>query len=805
MKEADMKVDKKSMAFLDEADARSGTAHHEAISMPDAASVIPESLPNVLGQTQYIDDIPRPAGCLQAAVRLSDSAHARILAIHTEEALSLDPSVRVILAKDIPGTNQIGFNKPDEPLLPEEEWEYWGQPIAIVVAKTRSLARKAAGLLRVESEELPAVIDPREAAAKSDFIFPPRTIACGNVEEAFAKCAYVVEGRVDSSGQEHVYLETQGAIAQVIDGRRMHVISSTQGPTGVQRAVAQVLGLPMNMVEVEARRLGGAFGGKEDQAANWASMAAVASWVCGKPVELYLNRKDDMRATGKRHPYTTDFRIGADADGKLLAFEADYYQNSGPTCDLSAAILARTLLHATGAYQIPNVRVTGYMCHTNLPSFTAFRGFGAPQAFFVIEAAMDALAQKMGTEVVELKRRNLFREGDRTYYGMTLERVRASESVERLFAKVDYPALSQRIKTFNATHRLQKKGLGFIPVAFGISFTKLQMNQAGALVHVYTDGSVIVSTGAIEMGQQVARKIALVTARTLGVPVSYVTVQRTTTLTVANTVPTAASTGADLNGMAAKIACQEIRGRLVQKAADLLKAAPEKIDIREGIILCDGKPASLTWKQLVEAMHAARQDLSAHGFYATPFLEYDMKAERGRPFAYHVYGAALVEATVDILRGTSTLDSVSIVHDIGDSIDPAVDRGQIEGALAQGLGWSLLEDLRFGPDGKPLSDTLSTYKVPDVTFMPENIDIEFLPPIENPTAPYNSKAVGEPPLQYGIAGYFAVLDAIRAAIGKPIVYYNLPLIPEKISDLLAEMGSDPLEPAGKRDTALQAH
>jgi xanthine dehydrogenase large subunit len=287
------------------------------------------------------------------------------------------------------------------------------------------------------------------------------------------------------------------------------------------------------------------------------------------------------------------------------------------------------------------------------------------------------------------------------------------------------------------------------------------------------------------MGQQVARKIALIVARTLGIPVSQVSVQRTTTLTVANTVPTAASTGSDLNGMAAKIACQEIRGRLIKKAAELLNAPSEEIDIREGQILRHGSPSMLTWSSLIEAMHAARQDLSAHGFYATPFLEYDMRAERGRPFAYHVYGSALVEATVDLLRGTYSLDSVSIVHDIGESIDPSADRGQIEGALAQGLGWSLLEDLRFGEDGRLLSDTLSTYKVPDVSFMPPSIDIEFLPPIENPSTPYNSKAVGEPPLQYGIAGYFAVLSAIRAALGHGVAYYDLPLIPEKISDLLA--------------------
>ncbi|MCX8013907.1 MAG: molybdopterin-dependent oxidoreductase [Rectinema sp.] len=748
-------------------------------------TLIPESLPNVRGQTQYIDDMARPAGCLQAAVRLSESAHARILAIHTEKACALDPSVRIILAKDIPGTNQIGFNKADEPVLPEDEWDYWGQPIALAVAKTRTLARRAAALLEIESELLPVITDPREAASRGDLIFPPRSIARGDVDAAFAQCAWVAEGRVDSGGQEHVYLETQGAIAEVIDGRRVHVISSTQGPTGVQKAVAQALGIPMNMVEVEARRLGGGFGGKEDQAALWASLAAVAAWICEKPVELYLNRKEDMRATGKRHPYSTDFRIGADAEGKLVAFEAVYYQNSGATCDLSPAILARTLLHATGAYQIPNVKVTGYMCRTNLPSFTAFRGFGAPQAFFVIEAAMDALARKIGIDPIELKYRNLYQEGDETYYGMKLERVRAREAFDHLLSRSKYSARKAQIAQFNAEHRLEKKGLGIIPIAFGISFTKLQMNQAGALVHVYTDGSVVVSTGAIEMGQQVARKIALITARTLGIPASLVTVQRTSTLTVANTVPTAASTGADLNGMAAKIACEEIRGRMIAHAAAQLAADAATVDIQDGIVTVNGEKSTLEWKTLVESMHAARKDLSAHGFYATPFLEYDMKRERGRPFAYHVYGAALVEATIDVLRGTSRIDATYIVHDIGDSIDPAVDRGQIEGALAQGLGWALLEDLRFAADGKPLSDTLSTYKVPDISFMPEDLVIDFLSPAENPTTPYNSKAVGEPPLQYGIAGYFAVLEAIRAAGGDNGTRYSLPLIPEKIADLLA--------------------
>jgi xanthine dehydrogenase large subunit len=746
---------------------------------------IAESALNAVGATRYIDDLPEPKDCLQAAVKLSESAHGKIHSINADAALALDPSVIVITARDVPGQNQIGFNKADEPLLPEEEWEYWGQPLALILARTRALARKAASLVEVKGEALPAIFDPREAAAKSDFILPSRTIKFGDPGAAFKTCAFVVEGRVDSGGQEHVYLETQGAYAEIRDGGKVFLISSTQGPTGVQKAVAQALGLSMNFVEVEARRLGGGFGGKEDQAAIWASLTALGAWVSKKPVKLYLNRRDDMRATGKRHPYSSDYKIGADAQGRLVAFEADYYQNSGCTCDLSPAILSRTVLHATGAYKVPNVRVTGNMCRTNLPSFTAFRGFGAPQAFFVIEAAIDALAARMGVEPLELQRKNLYAEGDSTYFGMPLKRVRAGESFEALLEKAKWTKLREEIDAFNAMNSLEKKGAAILPICFGISFTKLPMNQAGALVHVYTDGSVLVSTGAVEMGQQVSRKIALVAAETLGLPLERVSVERTTTLSVANTVPTAASTGSDLNGMAARVACEQILARLMAKAAEMLGAEASAIQIRDGAVAIGGVPTGLDWNSLVLAANEARIDLSAHGFYATPGLFYDMGTERGTPFAYHVYGAACVVARVDLLRATCKLETATIVHDSGHSLDKSVDLGQIEGAFAQGLGWTLLEDLRFGDAGSPLSDTLSTYKLPDASFMPERTDIYFLPDIENPAAPFNSKAVGEPPLQYGIAAYFAVLNALRAAKPDGKTEYSIPFIPEKIEAFLS--------------------
>jgi xanthine dehydrogenase large subunit len=745
---------------------------------------IDESLGHLRGETRYIDDLPEPKDCLHAAVRLSESARGRIRSIDTSSALALGSSVIVLKAGDVPGENQIGFTKADEPVLPEKEWEYWGQPIALVLAETRQLARKAAAALVIDWEELPARTDPRAAAAAGDFILPSRTIVWGDAEKAFEDCAFVVSGRADSGGQEHVYLETQGAYAELRDNGTLFVISSTQSPTGIQRAVAQSQGLPMNKVEVEAHRLGGAFGGKEDQAALWASLAALGARVSKRPVKLYLDRKTDLRATGKRHPYSSDFKIGADKEGHILAFKAEYFQNSGFSCDLSPAILARTLLHATGAYRVPNGKVVGHMCRTNLPSFTAFRGFGAPQAFFVFEAALDALAQAMDLPREKLQRKNLYREGDPSYYGMPMKSVRAEESFDRVMDLVGWDKLKAEIDDFNTSHRLEKKGAALLPVSFGISFTKLPMNQAGALIHVYQDGSVLVSTGAIEMGQQVSRKIGVIVARILGIPLEWIRVERTSTLTVANTVPTAASTGSDLNGMAAKAACEEILGRLKAKAAESLSCKAEAITIDQGKVVKNGRTTALEWKELVEEAHTARIDLSAHGFYATPGLFYDMKTERGTPFAYHVYGTACIVVRLDVLRARCKLEAAYIVHDSGNSLDQKVDLGQIEGAFAQGLGWTLLEDLRFGADGRLLSDSLSTYKLPDISFMPEKLVVDILPGRDNPVAPFNSKAVGEPPLQYGIAAYFALLQALRAAKPEGETRYDIPFIPEKIEAFL---------------------
>jgi xanthine dehydrogenase large subunit len=767
-----------------------------------------ESEFNVSGATRYIDDLGATAGMLYGSPRTSPCARGRLKGLDAKSALALHPSVRVLSAADIPGENQLGGDVRDEPLLAQGEWSYLGQPVVLVLAASPSLARKAASLIELDYEELRPVFDPREAAEAGSFILPSRTMGSGDVASAFARSAVVVEGRVESGGQEHVYLETQGAIAEPREGGRMFVLSGTQSPTGVQRTVARVLGLPMRDVEVETRRLGGGFGGKEEQAGQWAALAALGAARTGKSVKVYLKRREDMDWTGKRHPYSSDYRLGLDAEGRILAFEADYYQNSGASCDLSPAILSRTLFHASSAYRVPNIRVTGHMCRTNLPPFTAFRGFGAPQGVFVIESALDAAARKGGWDPVELRRKNLLAEGDSFFFGQAASDCRASACVDRLLELSRWKELRSGIESFNASHRLEKRGAAILPISFGVSFTKLSMNQGGALVHVYSDGSVSVATGAVEMGQQVARKIQVVAAKAFGISEDLVRVESTRTATVANTYPTAASTGSDINGMAALAACEEIRGRLLGFAARLLGAEKAELRMESGAVVrvcCArrsggadrGGPVGrgratieLGWKELVGKAHLERIDLSAHGFYATPGLVYDDKAERGSPFAYHVYGCAAVAATLDVLRGTYRFDEAWIVHDAGESIDPCVDLGQAEGAFAQGLGWAALEDLRYDmSSGALLSDTLSTYKLPNIRFMPARMEVEFLADAPNPKAVMRSKAIGEPPFLYGIAGYFAVLDALRASrAASPRApspnFYDIPMTPEKALDYI---------------------
>jgi xanthine dehydrogenase large subunit len=734
--------------------------------------------PHTRGESLFVGDLPDPPGLLHAAVLISPIPHGKIVRLDTTPAAEIDGVACVLTAADVPGENQIGGIVQDEPLLAEGEVHFAGQPIVAVVADSPRTARRAAAAIEVEFEKLRGVFDPRQAAAAGSLIVPSRTFSLGDVEKAWASCDVVVEGRAESGGQEHLYLETQGAMVVPQEGKRLRILSSTQAPTAVQRITARVLGLSMNDIEVDVARLGGAFGGKEDQATPWAVIAALAAQHLRRPVRIQLTRIEDMRATGKRHPYSSDFRIGLRKDGTILAYEATYYQNAGAAADLSPAILERSLFHSTGSYSVPNVRVTALSCRTNLPPFTAFRGFGAPQAMFVMESAITRAAEVMGIDRAEIQRRNLLAEGDTFPYGMKAQQGNARRAFAAVERRFDVAQRRKEVDEFNREHRLAKRGLAMMPVCFGISFTSTFLNQAAALVHVYTDGSVSLSTGAVEMGQGVNAKILNVAAHALGIDASRITVETTNTLRVANTSPTAASSGADMNGRATEIACHAIIERLRPVAAELLDVNPKKIAITDGVVTVSGKATQVRWERLVSDAYFKRVSLSAQAHYATPRIHFDRETEKGEPFAYHVYGSAVVEATVDCLRGTYTIDRVGMVHDAGRSLNPVVDMGQLEGGLVQGIGWMTMEELLFA-DGLNLTDTLSTYKIPDILCTPE-IEGHFLEDADNPNAVMHSKAIGEPPFMYGIGAYFALLDAMRAFRPDLETFFHAPMTPERV-------------------------
>ena len=748
-----------------------------------------DSTSHVRGESIYLDDIQLVQGTLYACVFDSPVAHGTLKSIDTSEAEKSEGVFRVITAKDLIGENQIGGIVPDEPLLAEGEVHFQGMPIAIVLAESEELARRAARKIKAEIEPLTPVTDPRVAAANSDLIVPPRKFKLGDTETAFSKCEHYFEGRVDTNGQEHLYIETQGAYAVPTESG-MKVYSSTQGPTAVQRCVARVTGLPMHHVEVDVQRLGGGFGGKEDQANAWAAICAVGTQLTKRPVKYALHRMEDMRMTGKRHPYSSDYKIGLDKDLKIIAYEVTFYQNAGASCDLSPPVLERTLFHCTNSYFIPNVAATAYCCRTNLPPNTAFRGFGGPQGMFMIESAIAHAAEKLGVSSAEIQRKNLIDTGDEFPYGQKAES-EAITSWTQGDAKYDFAALQKEADDFNASSKYFKKGVAIMPVCFGISFTKTPMNQARSLVHVYTDGSVAVSTGAVEMGQGVNTKIAQVAAEMFGLPIEKIKVHTANTLRIANTSPTAASAAADLNGKATQMACETIRERLLEVAKVLVEAeSVGDLSLEDGFVYRNGERTSLEWQLLVMDAHLQRVSLSEHAHYATPGIHFDWETAKGHPFAYHAYGTAIVGVTVDCLRGRYEVDYVKCCHDFGSSMNTSVDYGQVEGGIVQGLGWMTMEELVYDESGKLRSSALSTYKVPDIYSVPKEIAILPLETDRKNLALFNSKAVGEPPLMYGIGAYFAIRNAVGAFRKSPPAtaggtdsvspVFDAPFTPEKV-------------------------
>lgn len=736
---------------------------------------------HVRGESIFLDDIGRPEGLLTAVVFPSPVAHGKITRLDVERAKSFPGVVEVLTAADIPGENQIGAIIRDEELLPEESVHFIGQPVAIIIAESRRLAEKAFKGIQLDIQPLPVITDPREAFEKGKLVIPPRTFSLGDVDAAWDQCDEIIDGRVDSGGQEHFYMEPQAAMALPLENGGIKIYSSTQGPTSVQRIAAGVLGLPMHKIEVDVRRLGGGFGGKEDQATPWAVMAALAALRLKKPVKLTLDRREDMMMTGKRHPYSADYKIGLKKDGTILAYDVSYYQNAGAAADLSTAIMERTLFHSTNSYYIPNVKATAASCYTNLPPFTAFRGFGGPQAMFVMESAIHKAAEKIGMRPSFIQRKNLLNEKDTFPYGMQVEHCRARRCLQEAEERYQLEEIFQQAEEFNAAHKLEKKGVAVMPVCFGISFTNTAMNQAGALVHVYTDGSVAVSTAAVEMGQGVNMKILRVAADTFSISGERVKIEPTNTSRVANTSPTAASSGADLNGKATQLACRQILERLQKVAAEVLEhPEPADISIRDEQVYINNDKTGLNWEKLVSDAYWKRVNLSAQGFYATPGIHFDRTEEKGKPFAYHVFGTAIFEVTLDCLRGTYITDKVHVVHDGGRSLNFLIDRGQAEGGLVQGIGWMTMEELLFDTEGRLLTDNTSTYKIPDIKSTPGEVNVHFLEDADNPYAVMSSKAIGEPPFMYGIGIYFAIMNAMKAYRPDREPFYNSPITPEKV-------------------------
>ena len=738
------------------------------------------------GASTFTDDIPMPQGTLHAFPVISTIAHGQILAVKLDAALAFPGVIQILSASDIPGINNIGNIEAEEVLLADQIVMYHGQAIVLVIAETEAIARLAAGLVEVEYRELPAVFDARTAHAQGLHIAPPRIFSLGDPDKAWPDCDFIIEGSASTGAQEHVYLETQTALAVPLENNGLKLFSATQSPGLVQRICARLLGCPMHRIEVDVLRIGGGFGGKEEQATPWAALVALAAFLLKRPVKIKLNRDEDMRLTGKRHPYDADFKIGLARSGKILAYQVEFFQNAGAVADLSLAILERTLFHAGNSYYIPAIRATAHSCRTNLPPNTAFRGFGGPQAMFVLESAIFKVARIMNLDPAVIQQKNLLKAGDHFPYGMQAQRCLAETGWQMVQTRYAVQDRQHAINAYNALHALSKKALALMPICFGISFTATFLNQAGALVHIYTDGSVSVSMGAVEMGQGVKDKIKKIAALTFAIDDARIKVESTNTSRIANMSPTAASVGADLNGEATLLACKQILHNLKAVAAGLLgnNAAAEQITLKQEKVYLNDTATAIEWRQLISQAYISRTPLSAHAHYATPGLFFDRSSEKGEPFAYHVYGCAAVEVTVDCLRGIYTIDRVSVVHDAGKSLTPMIDRGQIEGGVVQGLGWMMLEEIIVDQQGRLITDNLTDYKIPDLYFAPE-IEIGFLSDEDSP-AVMRSKAVGEPPFMYGIGAYFALLKAILAFNPEWQPDFCAPMTPEKV--LLALYG-----------------
>jgi xanthine dehydrogenase large subunit len=757
-------------------------AVHSAVRHDSAAA-------HVTGAASYLDDVPTVPGTLEAALVLSPHAHARIRSVDLSAALAAPGAVTAITAADIPGRNDIAPIRSDEPALAAHVVEYEGQPVAAVAAATFDQARAAAKLATIEYEPLPAVLTIEEAMARESYVSPPLLIVRGEVEPALAGAPHRLSGELRCGGQDHFYLEGQIALATPGEAADMHVWSSTQHPTEVQHGVAHLLALPFNAVTVEVRRMGGAFGGKESQATIIAGIAAVLAWKARRPVKLRLPRDDDMRATGKRHPFLFRYDVGFDAEGHILALDLTLAANGGNVADHTPAVLTRALCHADNCYFLPHVRLRGLPCKTNTVSNTAFRGYGGPQAMLAIETIIEAIARRLGLPIHTVRRRNFYGIGrnDVTPYGMKVEDNIIERVVDELDRAVGLAAWRREIVNFNHVSPVVKKGLASMPVKFGISFNRPALNQAGALVHVYTDGSVVLNHGGTEMGQGLFIKVAQVVAEALAIDLDNIRVSATSTAKVPNTSPTAASSGSDLNGMAALNACREIKTRMTEVAADHFGVPAGEIVFDCNRIYAGNR--SLSFAELAALSWEKRVSLSATGFYRTPDIHWDFATNTGCPFYYFVYGAAAAEVAIDTLTGELRVLRAELIQDCGRSLNPAIDLGQIEGAFVQGMGWLTGEELWWDGEGRLRTCGPSTYKIPGSRDVPPIFNARLLENAPNRAATiFRSKAIGEPPLMLAISVWLAIRDAIASlADYKLAPRLDAPATPERVLAAIDEL------------------
>jgi xanthine dehydrogenase large subunit len=737
------------------------------------------ALQHATGAARFTDDLPEPPGTLHAALALSPVAHGRLAPLDPAPALALPGVVAVLGPGSIPGRNDISpSGKARERLFAEEYVENWGQPIAIVVARTRDEAVAAAAALRPEIAPLPPVLELDDAIAANSLLMPPMVMRRGDWQAALDAAPLALEGEFRCGGQEHFYLEGQIAVATPGEDGEVLLDSSTQHPTEVQHIAARVLGCDYNRVTVRCRRMGGGFGGKESNASWVGAAAALAARATGRPVKLRLARRADIAATGKRHPFLFRWRAGCDASGRLLALDATLAADGGSTLDMSGGVVMRAVTHALNACDVPAVRVTGLACKTNTVSNTAFRGFGGPQGVLLMEDVLHAAARATGQSVEAVREHNFAGgpNGRETPYGQHLE----GDLIRRVWAEAKalsaWDTRRAEIDAFNASHPTLRRGLGSFALAFGISFGIVAMNQAGALVSVYTDGSIRLNHGGTEMGQGLFIKVAQVVAEVFGVEVERIRITATSTDEVPNTAPTAASTGSDLNGWAAQIAASTIRARMAAAAAALWGVAEEDVRFLDGQVVAGNH--SMTFGELAHHCWAQRISLSATGFYKTPDLHWDPVAMRGHPFFYFSYGASVAEVLVDRLTGEHRVLRADMVQDCGRSLNPAIDLGQIEGAFVQGMGWLTCEELWWDATGRLRTLGPSTYKIPGSRDVPPVFNVRLLEgaPARADTI-FRSKAVGEPPLMLATAVWNALRDAVGGPGGARL---DLPATPERV-------------------------